>query len=118
MGKAKDIVLRCDKALPVSYFVPNLFEVSYANVYYAVEDYKSGDNYLVNIVENSTEELERLFKLDKKSILDFSYDIQFEMETYRRVLKLLQEKDRKDLFDKLKPRFDEFNNIYKATNLF
>jgi len=104
--RAKEVIARCDEIMPISIFIPGVFDVDYANAYYTVGDMEGGDNFLREVVKISTQELDFFFGLDRDLRMRCDMDIQFSMETYRRVLRNLMVNNREELFNELEPKFN------------
>ncbi len=112
--RAKEVMAKCDEIMPTSIFVPGVFDVDYANAYYTIGKNEKGDEYLKEIVKVSTEELDFFFSLDRELRLRCEMDIQFSMETYRRVLRSLMVNNREEIFNELEPKFNEYMLLYEG----
>ncbi len=113
--KAKALIAKCDELMPANIYTPGLFDIEYANAYYATGDFEKGDNFLKEIIRVSTQELDFFFGLDKAKRLRCQYDIQLSMETYRRVLRNAMTNQRQELFDSLEPKFNEYMMKYEGS---
>ncbi len=112
--KAKEVLTRCDEIMPTSIFVPGIFDIDYANAYYTIGEYKKGDAFLREIIKVSTQELDFFYGLDKDLRARCEMELQFTMETYRRVLNSLMTHNREELFNEAQPKFNEFMMLYEA----
>jgi tetratricopeptide (TPR) repeat protein len=113
--KAKALIAKCDEIMPISIFTPGLFDVEYANAYYAVGEFEKGDQFLREIIKVANQELEFFYSLDHDKQLRCAYDIQLSMETYRRVLRNAMNNKRQELFDSLEPKFNEYMLLYESS---
>jgi hypothetical protein len=111
--KAKQLLAKCDELMPLNIFVPGLFDIDYANAYFAVGEMEKGDAFLREVIKVTTQELEFFFSLDKEKRNTCTYDIQLSMETYRRVLRNAMTNQRQKLFEELEPKFNEYMMKYQ-----
>lgn len=113
-ARAKEVIARCDEIMPTSIFIPGVFDVDYANAYYAIGEPEKGDNFLREIVKVSTQELEFFFSLDRDKRITCDMEIQFAMETYRRVLRNAMVNNREEVFNELESKFNEYMILYEG----
>ncbi|MDD4150530.1 MAG: hypothetical protein PHE33_10925, partial [Bacteroidales bacterium] len=112
--RAKEAIARCEEIMPTSIFIPGVFDVDFANAYYSVGETEKGDNFLQEIVKVSNQELNFFFSLDKTKKMTCDMEVQFAMETYRRVLQKLMVNKREELFENLQPKFNEYMMLYEG----
>ncbi|MDD4218115.1 MAG: hypothetical protein PHZ24_12375, partial [Bacteroidales bacterium] len=113
--RAKKAIERCEEIMPTSIFAPGVFDVDFATAYYATKEPEKGDQFLLEIVKVATQELDFFYSLDKNKRKTCDMELQFAMETYRRVLQKLMINKRQDLFDELQPKFNEYMMLYEGS---
>ena len=113
--RAKKAIERCEEIMPTSIFAPGVFDVDFATAYYATKEPEKGDQFLLEIVKVATQELDFFYSLDKNKRKTCDMELQFAVETYRRVLQKLMINKRQDLFDELQPKFNEYMMLYEGS---
>lgn len=111
--KAKQVIERCDLLMPLNIYTPGLFDIDYANSYYAVGEYDKGDKFLEEIAKVASQELDFIYSLDKDKILRTQLELQMSMETYRRVVNAAARNKREELYNKLAAKFSAYMQLYE-----
>lgn len=111
--RAKEALAKCESLMPLNIYTPGIFDIEYAEAYYAVGDYQKGDNFLKEIVKVSEQELDFIFSLDSDKILRTQIELQMAMETYRRVVNMAAKHKRDELYNTLVEKFRRYMELYE-----
>jgi len=106
--KAKNLLAKCEEIMPISIFKPNIYDIDFANAYYAIGENERGDNYLKEIIKVSSQELNYFFSLDKDKRNSCSSEVYLSIGTLDRVRRVAQINKREELLDELQIPFADF----------
>lgn len=111
--RAKEALAKCESLMPLNIYIPGIFDIDFAEAYYAIGDYEKGDNFLKEIVKVSEQELDFIYSLDTDKILRTQIELQMAMETYRRVVNMAAKHKRDELYNMLVEKFRRYMELYE-----
>ncbi len=111
--RAKEVLAKCDEILPISIHTPDIFDIEYANAYYATGEFEKGDEYLKAISKKTIQELDFFLSLDKEKMNRSIINIQYSMETFRRVMNTLIINKRTETIEELNVKYNQYIKMYE-----
>mgnify|MGYP000928623645 CR=1 FL=1 len=110
--KAKALLNKCDELMPLSMYVPGLFDIEYTQAYYAIGEFEKGDNFLREIVKVTCQELDFFFSLDESKLKSCDQDVRYSLYTFQRVVQFAVSQQRNDLYEEIIEKFGVYSDMF------
>ena len=112
--KALEVMNRCDSIMPPALYPISYFDCDYVEAYYKMDEAETADSLIEGAISITLQELGYYQSLDKIRRNANSQEIQLNIATLGRMLSILQNNQRNELFEKYYQTYQEMAQWYES----